>query len=119
MSYLASVTGRWRRIVATLQFRGNDLHGLIDTLAEAVELADAGSPPDIEINAIIYAPDDPGAIAALMPDGPLAKHHRAVVDAVVTDRPADYRSYRRAARNLARRASYAAASRAPRSASRR
>jgi hypothetical protein len=106
-------------MAATLQLRGNDLRGVIDILAQAIQLADAGERPAVEINGIIYAPDDLGAIAALMPDVPLAKHHRAVVDAVVTDRPADYRSYRRAVRNLARRVADAAASRAPRSASRR
>jgi hypothetical protein len=89
--------------VATLQFRGNDLRGLIDTLAEAVKLADAGERPAVEINEIIYAPDDLGAIAALLPRGPLTARHQAIVDELVKGRPRPI-DYRRASIRLARRA---------------
>jgi hypothetical protein len=90
-------------IMATLQFRGTDFRGLIETLAEAVKLAGAGERPAIEVNGMIYRPGDLGAIAALMPQASLSARHQAIIDMMVTDkpRPADYR---RAAASLARRA---------------
>jgi hypothetical protein len=62
--------------MVTLQFRGTDFRGLIETLAEAVKLARAGERPAIEINAMIYRPGDLGAIAALMPGGELSTKHQ-------------------------------------------
>jgi hypothetical protein len=89
--------------MATLQFRGTDFRGLIETLAEAVKLAGAGERPAIEVNGMIYRPGGLSAISGLMPKAALSAKHQAIVDKVVTDkpRPADYR---RAAASLVRRA---------------
>jgi hypothetical protein len=88
----------------TLQFRGTNFRDLIEILAEAAKLADAGEQPAVQVNTVIYSPGDLGALAALVPEGTLSKRHHAFVDAVLIDRRKPVDDYRKAAVILAQRA---------------
>ncbi len=85
--------------MATLQFEGSDLRGLLDTLIEAVRItSEEGERPVIEVNGKIYRDVELLNVAMIMPDDDLSESHQDQIDAMFQKQQ---HGYRRTGCNLA------------------
>ncbi len=86
--------------MTVLQFVGDDLRWLYETLVEACEVAQReGQRPAVLVNGMRY--DDLLKVASLLPDEPLQGHHQLAADELFKKRQ---HGYRRTGSNLAHRA---------------